>query len=275
MVAFYQGLKDEIKDELAKQDRPEEFADYVAMADRIDNRLFERRMEKRTSTHLLGNPSWTYGTRRDAAPGERDPVLQLQSAWSRFARMYAAETTEQEDHSYRATNRHGHIAKECPERRYRQRETLAAIVRPDGRGPGPAPRRRTNTTGGKPSLIRQRQQCRDHCRSDNNAKPIAENEQTIRILREEPPESSARELTGRLITSSGDAALEESLRSRPSGHPEPRQHDAENHVKTTPNTTSEDAGRHQLRTITTAIGADTSHLSHFTTTDIARRDHRA
>lgn len=37
MVAFYHGLKDEIKDELAKQDRPKEFIDYIAMAVRIDN----------------------------------------------------------------------------------------------------------------------------------------------------------------------------------------------------------------------------------------------
>lgn len=47
MVASYHGLRDEIKDELAKQDRPKEFMDYIAMAVRIDKRLFERRMEKR------------------------------------------------------------------------------------------------------------------------------------------------------------------------------------------------------------------------------------
>ncbi len=48
MVAFYHGLRDEIKDEFAKQDRPKEFMDYVAMAVHIDNRLFEKHMEKRT-----------------------------------------------------------------------------------------------------------------------------------------------------------------------------------------------------------------------------------
>ena len=47
MATFYQGLKDDVKDELIKQNRPKDFADYVAMAVRIDNRLFERRMEKR------------------------------------------------------------------------------------------------------------------------------------------------------------------------------------------------------------------------------------
>jgi len=47
MAAFYQGLKDEVKDKLAKQDQPDEFPNYVAMAVRIDNRLYERRMEKK------------------------------------------------------------------------------------------------------------------------------------------------------------------------------------------------------------------------------------
>jgi len=47
MAAFYQGLKDEVKDELAKQDRPDEFPNYVAIVVRIDNRLYERRIEKK------------------------------------------------------------------------------------------------------------------------------------------------------------------------------------------------------------------------------------
>ncbi|KAF6784757.1 reverse transcriptase domain protein, partial [Colletotrichum musicola] len=43
---FYQGLKDEVKDELAKLDRPDDFLQYADLAIRIDNRLWERRREK-------------------------------------------------------------------------------------------------------------------------------------------------------------------------------------------------------------------------------------
>lgn len=46
MTQFYEGLKDEVKDELSKQDRPKKLNDYIAKAVRIDNRLYERRMEK-------------------------------------------------------------------------------------------------------------------------------------------------------------------------------------------------------------------------------------
>ncbi|KAF4474589.1 Retrotransposon-derived protein PEG10 [Colletotrichum fructicola Nara gc5] len=43
---FYQGLKDEVKDEIVKIDRPEDFLQYADLAIKIDNRLFERRKEK-------------------------------------------------------------------------------------------------------------------------------------------------------------------------------------------------------------------------------------
>ncbi|EQB43072.1 hypothetical protein CGLO_18341 [Colletotrichum gloeosporioides Cg-14] len=43
---FYQGLKDEVKDEIIKIDRPEDFLQYADLAIKIDNRLFERRKEK-------------------------------------------------------------------------------------------------------------------------------------------------------------------------------------------------------------------------------------
>lgn len=46
MSQFYSGLKDDVKDELSKQDRPDEFSKYIAIAVRIDNRLFERKKER-------------------------------------------------------------------------------------------------------------------------------------------------------------------------------------------------------------------------------------
>ena len=101
MAQFYEGLKDEVKDELVKENRPDDFADYVAMAVRIDNRLYERRMEKRGSssqnnnnhhwknnrgkyqantpqprsqpnTQYRGQPSTQYGSTRHPGPMELD-----------------------------------------------------------------------------------------------------------------------------------------------------------------------------------------------------------
>lgn len=55
MSQFYEGLKEEVKDELVKEDRPAELSEYIAMAVRIDNRLYERRMEKQGRRN---NESW-------------------------------------------------------------------------------------------------------------------------------------------------------------------------------------------------------------------------
>jgi len=47
---FYRNLKDEVKDEIARGDKPESFADLRTLAIRLDARLYERRLER-------GNPS--------------------------------------------------------------------------------------------------------------------------------------------------------------------------------------------------------------------------
>jgi hypothetical protein len=47
IILFYRGLKEEVKDNLIREKRPDEFTDYMEMAVAIDNRLYERRMEKR------------------------------------------------------------------------------------------------------------------------------------------------------------------------------------------------------------------------------------
>jgi hypothetical protein len=41
-AAFYDGLKDEVKDRLFELDEPEFLSEYIAAAIRIDNRLYER-----------------------------------------------------------------------------------------------------------------------------------------------------------------------------------------------------------------------------------------
>ncbi|KAF5519208.1 Retrotransposon-derived protein PEG10 [Colletotrichum aenigma] len=46
VFAFYQGLKDEVKDEMAKLETPPSFLAYVEHAIKVDNRLYERRKER-------------------------------------------------------------------------------------------------------------------------------------------------------------------------------------------------------------------------------------
>ncbi|KAF4510676.1 hypothetical protein G6O67_002551 [Ophiocordyceps sinensis] len=47
IAVFYEGLKDDVKDEISKQDRPDTLAEFIAQAVRIDDRLFERRQQKK------------------------------------------------------------------------------------------------------------------------------------------------------------------------------------------------------------------------------------
>ncbi|PNH36880.1 hypothetical protein VD0003_g10305, partial [Verticillium dahliae] len=38
MARFYEGLKDAVKDDLIREDRPETLTEYIAMAVKIDDR---------------------------------------------------------------------------------------------------------------------------------------------------------------------------------------------------------------------------------------------
>lgn len=52
IVAFYSGLKSEVKDKIVKMDRPKEFADYVALVVHIDNRLYKQQLEQKGQYQL-------------------------------------------------------------------------------------------------------------------------------------------------------------------------------------------------------------------------------
>lgn len=50
IAKFYQGLKDPIKDEVSRTERPTTFKAMVELATRIDNRQYERQLEKKGRT---------------------------------------------------------------------------------------------------------------------------------------------------------------------------------------------------------------------------------
>ena len=59
MQAFYEGLKEEVKDELYKVDRPDSLDDYIAMAIRIDDRQYARKQQRkgRDGSHQTYRPN--------------------------------------------------------------------------------------------------------------------------------------------------------------------------------------------------------------------------
>ena len=71
--AFYKGLREDVKDELSKTERTDNLSEFVTQAIKIDNRLYERRMEKkkhggfmafggRANTSRPRHTSTAYGT---------------------------------------------------------------------------------------------------------------------------------------------------------------------------------------------------------------------
>lgn len=56
---FYRGLKDSVKDELARTGRPKDFYELTTAAIRIDNRLYERSVEKGGSNRTTSTGKFT------------------------------------------------------------------------------------------------------------------------------------------------------------------------------------------------------------------------
>ncbi len=53
MELFYDRLRENVKDEIAKEDRPDTFDEFVSKIIKVDNRLFTRQLERggRNSNH--------------------------------------------------------------------------------------------------------------------------------------------------------------------------------------------------------------------------------
>jgi hypothetical protein len=62
---YYQGLKEEVKDELHKADRPDDLTTYITMAIKIDQRQYERRKERANATRKGSNFNPYYPNRQN------------------------------------------------------------------------------------------------------------------------------------------------------------------------------------------------------------------
>jgi hypothetical protein len=48
---YYKGLKDSVKDEMARSDKPDDLAEMIELAIKIDDRMYERKLEKKGQYH--------------------------------------------------------------------------------------------------------------------------------------------------------------------------------------------------------------------------------
>ncbi|KAF6527467.1 hypothetical protein HZS61_010511 [Fusarium oxysporum f. sp. conglutinans] len=132
MEIYYRGLKEEVKDELYLADRPEDLTKYITMAIKIDERQYERRREK--ANHKRGNdfnPYYPNQRRNDNQGNSRNQGHRrgnrpnntsygTQSGPMVLGAVQPGNNHRQRDMSrikcYNC-NKHGHIARDCPEPR--------------------------------------------------------------------------------------------------------------------------------------------------------------
>ena len=74
IFTYYQGLKSPLKDELSKEERPTTLQTLIEKAVRLDDRLFERRMEKNQDWHptRISNNHFSSATPKHSAPEPMD-----------------------------------------------------------------------------------------------------------------------------------------------------------------------------------------------------------
>lgn len=140
---FYQGLKDNVKDEIARDDRPDTFQEMVETAIRIDTRIWERQLEKKGNFRLgLANtkpqrdvPEWKhdyYGLQKmqiDATnrkPGsERGP--------SEGSRRNDRKPVDKSQVECYGCGRKGHFKRDCrgkkPDYDFPRRQIAATMIK--------------------------------------------------------------------------------------------------------------------------------------------------
>lgn len=116
--SVYQGLKDEVKDEIAKiPKRPDSYLKMIEIAVRIDNRLYERRMERRHRGTTWRPPTHHQQRRANQGARRHDPYGPMPMELDATAeyKKYDKKKVRFDKATIECYNCHkkGHYAKEC------------------------------------------------------------------------------------------------------------------------------------------------------------------
>ena len=122
MAQFYKGLRDKVKDKLVKENRPNDFSKYIAMAVYIDNRLYKCRMEKRGGSSNHHHRHWKNNNNKGGRYQSNTPQSKNQpSTMYRDTRhpgpMELDATQCRPKGKYYNCNKEGHFARDCRQKK--------------------------------------------------------------------------------------------------------------------------------------------------------------
>jgi RNase H-like domain found in reverse transcriptase/Reverse transcriptase (RNA-dependent DNA polymerase)/Integrase zinc binding domain/Chromo (CHRromatin Organisation MOdifier) domain/Domain of unknown function (DUF4939)/Retroviral aspartyl protease/Integrase core domain len=121
---FYQALRDEVKDELCKYDRPTSIEDYYSMAIRIDNRISERRTERRLShSYRVQNINSIPLKDQDVVMPDSD-AMDVDSSYRRGALSRGERQRRIDGNLCLYCGEAGHLINTCDKRSYRPRSRI-------------------------------------------------------------------------------------------------------------------------------------------------------
>jgi Retrotransposon gag protein/Zinc knuckle len=123
MAQYYQGLKDALKDELARQESPDDLDELIRIAVRIDNRLYERKLEKTGKTPYRqpvrsskNRKNWGDPMEIDAVIKRKDYHKKKQGKWQPGKQN---EQKSQESQACFNCGKPGHFARNCKNKKVR------------------------------------------------------------------------------------------------------------------------------------------------------------
>ncbi|KAF4119253.1 Zinc knuckle [Geosmithia morbida] len=118
MSAFYDGMKEEVKDEIYKMDRPYDLATYMSMAVKIDDRQYSRRRERNQGNKYYPKPFRRSNNQRSNNANQGKPRRQQSTAFGQHAGLMELDAMrDKSKETCHSCGKKGHYARECRQKK--------------------------------------------------------------------------------------------------------------------------------------------------------------
>lgn len=126
--SYYRGLKDNVKDIIARDPWPKTLQEMIELAIRVDNRLWERHVEKQNKNYVP-KPTQKTHTSQKAEQDKGDPMEIDQVQKKTQKRQWTKEEKERfEKRACLGCGEMGHFRKECPKPKEKKVKKVGAVT---------------------------------------------------------------------------------------------------------------------------------------------------